>query len=240
MSIKRLGTVLAFSLIPTQFSVPTVGAVEEHCSSLYDGRRWCYAYEDGWQDRLVGDPLGFVPTFVIFSYYQNGVGPFTPNNTEYDFFAALLLGNPEDPFCDCVFGMEDEFVLLGAIIGGEEIPGLADFHFQAGCSYGGSIGTDTRFVLWDDELNHYFYIDAPAVTAGPDAVDTAGYLASQPGWDPNGVCSVGLGDAVYHTVNIKNGYENLCSDVNGFSGTDLSDASWLTPAMKVSAICTRD
>ena len=250
MSVKQQGRIFVFLPILLLALSASVAAGATWCSSVYNfqsppgvwhSRKWCYTFQEPWLARFATDPLGLVPDFfwVIFYYVQDGIA-YPANVDDYDHLVDIVLGNSDDPFCDCQFGMTDEFAILAKkTILGVENSGVADLHLSAGCSDLGLIGTDPRFELWDDELNHYFYIRSPWITASTDAVDDHGKRASQFGWDPQGVCKVSLSDAVYHTENVKGGDLDACSDLNGWNNTDVADASRMTPAIVDGGTCTR-
>jgi hypothetical protein len=64
----------------------------------------------------------------------------------------------------------------------------------------------------------------------PDAVDGGG-LYSWQGWDPDGVCRVGVGDAVSHTSAFAQGTYSFCSDANSDLIVTLGDAVIFTQAI---------
>lgn len=75
-------------------------------------------------------------------------------------------------------------------------------------------------------------------TVSPDAVDD---LSQKPtdGWDPGVLCDVGLADGTYHTVPIKTGAYDFCSDLDSDMDVDLDDAVVHTPYIKNGVACTR-
>lgn len=71
-----------------------------------------------------------------------------------------------------------------------------------------------------------------------DPVDDTGKLPSQVGYNPAGSCKAALSDATFITPAIKTGAINYCTDLDGDGDTDLTDAVLFTPAIKSGYSCT--
>jgi hypothetical protein len=71
-----------------------------------------------------------------------------------------------------------------------------------------------------------------------DAVDDNGFVPTDPGYNPNGVCAVGVGDAAFHTAPIVSTSYSYCTDINSDGAVSLGDAVLITPDIVGSANCT--
>ena len=74
--------------------------------------------------------------------------------------------------------------------------------------------------------------------ASTDPVDNTGKTPNQVGYNPAGSCASALSDASFITPAIKTGAVNYCTDLDGDNDTDLTDAILFTPAIKAGYVCT--
>ena len=83
---------------------------------------------------------------------------------------------------------------------------------------------------------HHAHAINPAQLA--DVVDGGGNKPTDPGYDPLGSCSVGVGDATYHTTPIVTAIYDWCTDFNSDGNVTLVDALAVTDDIVLSASCT--
>lgn len=72
----------------------------------------------------------------------------------------------------------------------------------------------------------------------PDAVDGLGRVPTDPGYDPMGSCTVGVGDAANHTGPIVTSTYSFCTDLNSDGALTLADAVLVSEDIINSASCT--
>ena len=108
---------------------------------------------------------------------------------------------------------------------------------------GGCIQLGLLSIPGSDKFAAQVYINgfyaSECGTVSPDAVDNAGCLptSSSSLWDPAGMCSTGLADAVQHTTPLATSSYSWCTDINGDRVCSVSDAVILTPFMASAASC---
>lgn len=73
---------------------------------------------------------------------------------------------------------------------------------------------------------------------GPDAVDDGGILPTS-GWNPGGLCRVGLSDASRHTVPFSTFAYDYCSDLDSSGSVGLLDAVIATVPISTASACTQ-
>lgn len=232
MTVKALLFLAAISIV---ILIVPLASAEDLCagnagesSFIYNGRAWGVEICPDYARRLVYDPEGELELWVRF-YYQDGLGVTFPNGP-----VTVTLSFGDWRRCHC----QNESLYDDATIGAD---GWAVFNYRGGGCNG---DYDTEFAVEDNEIGHTYVIKKLGynpVFFGPgtsaDAVDPAGNEPKHPDFDPEGACNVGLNDAVFHTLPIKNALASLCSDLDGLGDTDLGDAVRLTPPLSHSNFC---
>jgi len=120
------------------------------------------------------------------------------------------------------------------IEGNTDASGVVTFNIAAGgCVDPATVTTPPAVEVF---ANGFFLKEVGVVS--PDAVDDAGLLPID-GWNPGGVCTVGLSDASFHTSPLKTGAYSFCTDMDSDLDCDLDDAVALTPGIKLGYTCTQ-
>ena len=70
-----------------------------------------------------------------------------------------------------------------------------------------------------------------------DGVDDNGFVATDPSYNPNGTCVVGVGDATFHTSPIIASTYAFCTDINSDGAVSLADAVLITDDIVAASSC---